>query len=109
MPLDSAVEVFRGSPEDVGIGVSVLRDPDGTVRGILINRRVSFFDSEWQLLGAAGPIRLELPARSSFRGFVAGQLIFSLEQAWNGRAIRGRSAGLARPRRVPCGAAEHGT
>ena len=34
-----------------------------------------------------GPIRLELPARSSFRGFVAGQLIFSLEQAWDGRAI----------------------
>ena len=87
MSLDSAVEVFRGSPEDVGIGVSVLRDPDGTVRGILINRRVTFFDSEWQLLGAVGPIRLELPARSSFRGFVAGQLIFSLEQAWNGRAI----------------------
>src|SRR3954453_22468171 len=87
MPLDSAGEIFRGSPEDVGIGISVLRDPDGTVRGILLNRRVSFFDSEWHLLGAVGPIRLELPARSSFRGFVAGQLIFSLEQAWNGRAI----------------------
>ena len=79
--------MFRGSPEDVSIGASVLRDPDGTVRGILINRRVSFFDSEWYLLGAAGPIRLPVPARSSFRGFVAGQLIFSLEQAWNGRAI----------------------
>ena len=46
MPLDGAVEIFRGSPEDVSIGASVLRDPDGTVRGILINRRVSFFDSE---------------------------------------------------------------
>src|ERR1044071_4060557 len=51
MPLDSAVEIFRGSPEDVGIGVSVLRDPGGTVCGILLNRRVSFFDSEWHLLG----------------------------------------------------------
>ena len=54
MPLDGAVEVFRGSPEDVSIGASVLRDPDGLMRGILINRRVSFFESEWYLLGAAG-------------------------------------------------------
>ena len=54
MPLDSAVEMFRGGPEDVSVGASVLRDPDGTVRGILINRHVSFFDSEWHLLGAGG-------------------------------------------------------
>jgi prolyl oligopeptidase len=87
MPLDNAIEVFRGSPEDVSIGVSVLREPDGTVSGILINRRISFFESEWYLLGAAGPIRLPLPARSSFRGFVVGQLIFSLEQEWDGREI----------------------
>src|SRR4051812_11968587 len=86
MPLDSAVEIFRGGPEDVSIGVSVLRDPDGMIRGILINRRVSFFDSEWHLLDAVGPIRLKLPARSSFRGFVVGQLIFSLEQDWDGQA-----------------------
>ncbi len=107
MPLDSAVEIFRGSPEDVSIGASVLRDPDGTVRGILINRRVSFFDSEWHLLGAAGSIRLPVPARSSFRGFVVGQLVFSLEEAWAGRKIPAGAlvsldlAGcLAEPRRV---------
>ncbi|MGD9617747.1 MAG: prolyl oligopeptidase family protein [Alphaproteobacteria bacterium] len=87
MLLDSAVEIFRGSPEDVSLGISVLRDPDGMVRGILINRRVSFFDSELHLLGAAGPIPLKLPARSSFRGFVVGQLIFSLEQDWDERAL----------------------
>jgi prolyl oligopeptidase len=90
MPVDSAVEIFRGGPEDVSIGVSVLRDPDGIVRSILANRRLSFFDSEWHLLGAARPLRLPLPARSSFRGFVTGQLIFSLEQAWDGQAWHGR-------------------
>ena len=90
MPLESAVEMFRGSPEDVSIGASILRDPDGLVRGILINRRVSFFDSEWHLLGAAGPIRLPLPSRSSFRGFVVGQMIFSLEQQWPGEERNGR-------------------
>ena len=107
---NSAVEVFRGSPEDVGIGVSVLRDPDGTVRGILINRRVTFFDSEWQLLGAVGPIRLgasgvffKLP-RVRCR---ATDLLARTGMEWQGDC--GRSAGFARPRRVPCGAAEHGT
>jgi prolyl oligopeptidase len=87
MPLDGAIEIFRGGPDDVSVGVSVLRDPDGTVQGMLINRHVSFFDSEWHLLGAAGPLRLPLPARSSFRAFVAGQLVFSLEQAWEERKI----------------------
>jgi prolyl oligopeptidase len=87
MPLESAVEFFRGSPEDVSIGASILRDPDGTVRSILVNRRISFFESEWYLLDAAGPVRLPVPSRSSFRGFVAGQMIFSLEQAWDGRQI----------------------
>jgi prolyl oligopeptidase len=87
MPLDGAVEIFRGNPDDVSVGASVLRDPDGSVRGILVNRRVGFFDSEWHLLDAAGPIRVQVPSRSSFRGFVAGQMIFSLEQAWDERQI----------------------
>ncbi|MGE0260235.1 MAG: prolyl oligopeptidase family protein [Alphaproteobacteria bacterium] len=87
MPLAGAVEIFRGGPDDVSVAASVLREPDGTARGILINRRVGFFDSEWHLLDGAGPIRLAMPARSSFRGFVAGQMIFSLEQAWDGRQI----------------------
>ena len=90
MQLDSAVEIFRGGPEDVSIGASVLRDPDGSVRGILINRRISFFDSGWYLLEAAGAIRLGVPSRSSFRGFVVGQMIFSLEQEWPGLAWNGR-------------------
>src|SRR6266567_1690751 len=82
MPLDAAVEMFRGTPDDVSVGVSVLRDPDGTVRGVLINRQVNFFESERYLLTPDGPVRLPIPARSSFRGFVSGQLVFSLEEDW---------------------------
>ena len=81
-PLAAAEEMFRGAPEDVSAGASVLRDPDGAVRGILVNRQVSFFDSELYLLTQAGPLRLPLPPRASFRGFVAGQLVFSLEEEW---------------------------
>src|SRR6266536_590943 len=66
MPLDAAVEIFRGTADDVSVGVSVLRDPDGTVRGVLINRQVNFFESERYLLTPDGPVRLPIPARSSF-------------------------------------------
>src|SRR5437016_5437386 len=46
MPLDAAVEIFRGTADDVSVGASVLRDPDGTVRGVLIDRQISFFEIE---------------------------------------------------------------
>ena len=43
MSLDAAVEMFRGTEDDVSVGASVLRDPDGTVQGVLINRQINFF------------------------------------------------------------------
>ena len=80
--LAAAEHLFAGTPDDVSVGASVLRDPEGAVRGILVNRQVNFFESERYLLTDAGPLQLAMPARSSFRGFVAGQLIFSLEEDW---------------------------
>jgi prolyl oligopeptidase len=84
MPLDQAEELFRGTPEDVSVHTSVLRDPDGTVRGIIATRALNFFESEFHLLTEAGPVRLDLPLKSSPRDFVSGQLIVSLEEAWAG-------------------------
>src|SRR5439155_25591091 len=73
-----------GAASDVSVGASVLRDPDGTLRGVGINRQVNFFESERYLLTNRGPLRLPLPLRSSFRAFVMGQLVFSLEEDWGG-------------------------
>jgi prolyl oligopeptidase len=81
-PLAAAAEMFRGSEEDVSVGAGALRDPDGRVRGVLINRQLNFFESERYLAAPEGPRRLDLPAKASFRGFVAGQMVFSLEEAW---------------------------
>jgi prolyl oligopeptidase len=81
-PLAAAEELFAGSADDVSVGAGVLRDPDGAVQGVLVNRQVDFFHSERYLLTERGPLRVSVPARSSFRGFVAGQMIFSLEEAW---------------------------
>jgi prolyl oligopeptidase len=81
-PLAEAVELFRGSPDDVSVNVAVLRDPDGNRRGVLINRHVSFFESQFYLVTPSGPAQLSLLTKSSFRGFVADQLVFSLEEPW---------------------------
>ena len=81
-PLGSAQEIFRGTEADVSVNASVLRDPDGRVRGILVNRQINFFESERFLIAPRGPVRVAVPAKSSFRGFVAGQLVFSLEEEW---------------------------
>jgi prolyl oligopeptidase len=81
-PLDTAEEVFRGTPDDVSVRTSVLRDSDGTVRGILMIRAIDFYISEWFLLGDRGPIRLPLPGKASLSAFVSGQLIVGLEEPW---------------------------
>jgi prolyl oligopeptidase len=81
-PLDAAEEIFRGSPDDVGVRSSVLRDPDGAIRGIVATRSVSFYHSEFYLLAPEGPKRLPVPEKSTFREFVCGQLVFSLEEGW---------------------------
>ncbi|HWD57211.1 MAG TPA: prolyl oligopeptidase family serine peptidase [Stellaceae bacterium] len=81
-PLDAAEEIFRGTADDVSVRIGVLRDPDGAVRGLVATRAVDFFASERFLLGDAGPIRLPLPGRASLQAFVSGQMVFSLEEAW---------------------------
>lgn len=81
-PLGTAEEVFRGTPDDVSVGAGVLRDRDGTVRGVVMTRAVDFYVSERFLLSEAGPIKLPLPGKASLQSFVSGQLVFSLEEEW---------------------------
>jgi prolyl oligopeptidase len=90
LPLDAAEEVFRGTAEDVNVRPVVLRNPDGRLRGTLVFRALTFFESEAYLLGDEAPIRLPLPLKSQFREFVSGQLVFTLDEAW-------RHAGAAYP------------
>jgi prolyl oligopeptidase len=86
-PLAEAEEVFRGDAADVNVRPAILRDPDGRVRGTLVFRALTFFESETHLLGDAAPIRLPLPLKSQFRDFVSGQLIFTLDEAWDWRGV----------------------
>ncbi len=85
-PLSAAEELFRGQASDVSVFPSALRDPDGRLRALMAIRGVTFFESEFHLLGDDGPVRIPVPGRSSFQGFIDGQMIFSLEEAWTPRA-----------------------
>jgi prolyl oligopeptidase len=81
-PLASAVEVYRGTPDDVSAGPSVIRDSDGVVQAVLAYRGVSFFENETYLLTDKAPLKLPFPLKSSIQGYVSGQLVLSLEQDW---------------------------
>ncbi len=81
-PLASAREVFRGAKTDVSVQPLVLRNADGTVQATGVLRAVSFFESEHYLFTGKGPVKLPLPLRSSLRGLVDGQVLFTLEQDW---------------------------
>ncbi|NMO15551.1 S9 family peptidase [Pyxidicoccus fallax] len=81
-PLAQAKEVFRGERTDVHGSPMMLRDAEGQLQAVLVNRAVTFFESEFWLLDGAAPVRLSLPRKTSYQGFVQGQVVFSLEEDW---------------------------
>ncbi|HEY3813259.1 MAG TPA: prolyl oligopeptidase family serine peptidase [Caulobacteraceae bacterium] len=91
-PLDQAHEVFRGTKTDVSVDPFVLRDPDGKIQAVMVRRGVSFFESEYYLLGDASGLhaaqKLPLPLKSSIVGTLHGQLIMTLEQDWAERDLK---------------------
>lgn len=81
--IDQAQTVFTGLPTDVSVSGFALRDADGVVQAILINRGVSFYEGETHRLNADGTTtRLELPAKSSINALVRGQLVVTTDQDW---------------------------
>jgi prolyl oligopeptidase len=81
--IDQAETIFTGQPSDVSVGGSALRDADGVIQAVLINRGVSFYESETYRLNADGTTtKLELPAKSDIDALVQGQLIVTTKQDW---------------------------
>ncbi len=79
--LDQAHEVFRGTPTDVAVTPLVLRDAQGE-KAVIIERGVSFFESEFYLMTPDGVVRLPLPLKASVDGLIDGRLIVTLKQDW---------------------------
>ncbi|MBL8772793.1 MAG: S9 family peptidase [Phenylobacterium sp.] len=88
--MSEALEVFRGRKDDGGYGVSpiVLREPDGRLQAVLIQRPLDTFNAEHYLLADGGPRKLDLPTKSSVQGYLAGRLVVSLEDNWTGKGFR---------------------
>ncbi len=89
-PLSAAKEVYRGAAADGGYGVQpvVLADPDGEVQALIVQRPLDTFNSEYHLVTDRGPVRLDLPKRSSIQAYVDGQMVVTLEEDWAAKGFR---------------------
>jgi prolyl oligopeptidase len=81
-PLSAATEIYRGQVSDVSVNVSTLDDAAGH-RAVLIQRGVTFFESETTLVTPGGLKKLNLPKKASVVELFDGQLIIKLDQDWS--------------------------
>lgn len=77
-------EIFRGKPEDVWAQPSMLNGEAGKVDAVLIQRGLSFFETEFSLWADGKLVRAPLPKKAQYQAYVDGQAVFSLQEAWNG-------------------------
>ena len=93
-PLADAVEIFRGSANDGGYGVSpaTLVDAAGH-RFSFIDRPTSTFESEHYIVRPNDVARLAMPAKGNLVELIGGQVIVHLYEDWTngGTTIRGGS------------------
>ena len=87
-PLTVAREVYRGEPQDVGVFPQVLRDPEGITQAVIFSRALDIFSYEYRLLRPSGSVKLDLPVRSTVKGYIAGRLLVTLEQDWKAKGFK---------------------
>jgi len=81
--LDQAVEVFRGTPQDVQVFPFTLRDAEGRAHGSAVGRALDFFRTQTVLLRDRGNVVLPIPQKSGFAGIVGGRLLLQLSEPWD--------------------------
>jgi len=80
-PLSSAKTVYEGKKEDVTVDPVVLHEKDGNLP--MVQRGVSFFETEYYLVGADGAAtKVPLPLSAVLQGLQGGRLIVSMREAW---------------------------
>jgi len=88
-PLSAAVEVFRGTKDDGGYGVSPIVLHDGQARALaFIDRPLDTFRSEKYILTERGAERSNVPAKADITDLVDGRVILRLDEAW---AVNGKT------------------
>ena len=89
---DQAAEVARGTPTDISDTPEVMVDGDGH-RETLIQRGVSFFESQYRQVTPQGLALLPLPPKAVVIGLVQDRLVVKLNQAWQPAAGPAMPAG----------------
>jgi prolyl oligopeptidase len=92
--LEEATEIFRGTADDVQAGAFALRDNRGAVHAVIGQRGVNFFDREYTLLTAKGPVKLNLPKKAFPSAIIDGRVLLSIREDWTpapGRAFKAGS------------------
>lgn len=80
--LDQAVEIFRGSKDDVSAGRTVVRDIDGTYVADMAYRSLDFFHTELTFYDGGKAVTLPFPQSSDFSSLYQGQAVYSLKDSW---------------------------
>ena len=80
--LDQAVEVYRGTAQDVQVAPIALRDSDGRLHGLGAYRGIDFFHRQFILFRDGGNVTLPIPQRASVAGIVDGRLLVTLDEPW---------------------------
>jgi prolyl oligopeptidase len=87
-PIAEAAEMFRGTEDDISVSGYALRDPDGAIEAVFINRATSFFENETYVWAGGKAVRLPFPLKSSVQSLVDGRLAFTLEEDWTAQNLK---------------------
>ncbi|MES2724338.1 MAG: prolyl oligopeptidase family serine peptidase, partial [Pseudomonadota bacterium] len=71
-----------------GVQSIVLRDPEGEVQAVVIQRPLDTFNAEYYLLAGDRPLRLDLPPKASVQGYLDGRVLVSLEADWTAKGMK---------------------
>ena len=83
-PISAATEVFRGSKDDGGYGVSAYVARDGAGNELtVIHRPLDTFRAETYVVTPRGVERLAIPVKASVQDLVSGRVIVGLDEAWS--------------------------
>jgi prolyl oligopeptidase len=80
-PLDSAKEVFRGKPTDLGASGYTIHDAKQHSL-TLFTRSITIFSSQTFVLTPEGPKELSIPAKANVAGMLDGRVLLSIDEDW---------------------------
>jgi len=92
-PLESAAELIRGKPTDVGVWPMTMDLEDGRILEGAVQSETFFTQNYfWFPEGETAPVQWPIPPMVSVNGIYKGQFLFSLQQDW---APQGQDAFMA--------------